>query len=145
MFFQRVGLVSLVLALWGFFIYYFFGAPAMRGGAADSHLIVQAQTAAFMSVMWVHLGYLFTARRIHDSVLRLNPFSNRWILLGAALTLVCQLAITYLPALQGLFRTAPFPASWWWLVAAGAIPGFLVVELEKYLRRRHSPPEAVAA
>jgi P-type Ca2+ transporter type 2C len=136
LFFERVGLVSIVLALWGFFIYYVFGAPAMHGEAADSHRIVQAQTAAFMSVMWVHLGYLFTARRIHDSAFSLNPFSNRWILVGAVLTLGCQLAITYVPALQSLFRTAAFPAQWWWLVAAGAIPGFFLVELQKLLRRR---------
>ena len=98
-----------------------------------------------MSVVWVHLGSLFTARRIHESVLKLNPFSNRWIIIGAALTLICQLAITYVPALQGLFRTAAIPASWWWLVTAGAIPGFFLVELEKYLRRKRSVRAAMTA
>jgi P-type Ca2+ transporter type 2C len=135
LFFTRVGLVSLIMAAWGFFVYHTFGAPAMSGPTVDAHLIVQAQTAAFMSVMWVHIGYIFTARRIRESAFALNPFSNRWILIGAALTLVCQVAITYVPALQGLFRTAAFPASWWWLVAAGALPGFFLVELEKFIRR----------
>ncbi len=140
-FFCRVGLVSLILAGWGFLVYHVFGSPALQEGAVDSHRIVQAQTAAFMSVMWVHLGYLFSARRIRESALRLNPFSNRWILLGAALTLLCQLAITYVPALQSLFRTAAFPASWWWLIAAGALPGFFLVELQKWvLRHRAAPP-----
>jgi P-type Ca2+ transporter type 2C len=138
LFFTRVGLVSAIMAAWGFLVYCVFGAPAMNGTTVDTHLVTQAQTAAFMSVMWVHLGYIFTARRIHESAFRLNPFSNRWIIIGAALTLVCQVAITYVPALQGLFRTAAFPASWWWLVAAGAIPGFFLVELEKYIRRRRS-------
>jgi Ca2+-transporting ATPase len=136
LFFERVGLVSLVMAFWGFLVYYLFGASAVAGETKNTALIVQAQTAAFMSVIWVHLGYLFTARRVHDSAFTFSPVSNPWILLGVGLTLGCQLAITYVPFLQNLFRTAPFPIEWWGLVIAGFLPGFFAVELEKWLRRR---------
>lgn len=138
LFVRRVGLVSLVMALWGFLVYYVFGAAALGGVTKDAGLVVQAQSAAFMSVIWVHLGYLFTARRIHASAFTFSPFSNPWILLGVGLTLACQAAITYVPFLQDLFRTAAFPTAWWGLVAAGFIPGLLVVEIEKllFLRRR---------
>jgi P-type Ca2+ transporter type 2C len=135
LFFQRVGLVSLVMAFWGFLTYKLFGGPALAGDTVDTVRVTQAQTAAFMAIMWVHLGYLFTARRVHDSAFTFSPVSNRWLLLGAGLTLLCQAAITYVPFLQDLFRTAAFPIEWWWLVVAGFIPGFFAVELEKYLRR----------
>lgn len=136
LFFERVGLVSLVMAAWGFLTYYIFGAPALAGEAVDTLRLTQAQTAAFMAIMWVHVGYLFTARRVMDSALTFNPLSNPWIVAGVAVTLGCQLAITYWPWAQELFRTTAFPTAWWPFVVAGFLPGFFVVELAKWLRRR---------
>ncbi|MBM3142359.1 MAG: HAD-IC family P-type ATPase [Chloroflexi bacterium] len=135
LFFERVGLVSAVMAAWGFLVYHVFGAPALSS-PVDTLRITQAQTAAFMAVIWVHLGYILTARSVMRSAFTFSPFSNKWILAGMAITLVCQLAITYVPAFQSLFRTAAFPTEWWLLIVLGFVPGFFIVELEKFVRVR---------
>jgi P-type Ca2+ transporter type 2C len=131
LFFTRVGLVSLVMAGTAFGIYWIFGHYSISN--ADI-VINQAQTAAFMSVVLVHLGYVMTARSIHKSGFTINPFSNKWLLGGIFFTIIADLMIVYLPALNSVFKTVPFPASWWPFVLIGLPAGFFVPELEKLVR-----------
>lgn len=131
LFFIRVGLVSLVMAITGFFIYWHYGHFAM---AADDVLLVQAQTATFMAVKLLHLGFIVTARSVMDSAFTFSPFTNKWVLYGIALTIITQLIITYVPFAQVVFKTAAFPVEWWPIVILALFPGFVVIELEKWIR-----------
>jgi magnesium-transporting ATPase (P-type) len=133
LFFRRVGLVSVTMAAVGFFVYWEFGH---RGMANDAIAINQAQTAAFMSVILVHLGYVMTARSTTNSAFTINPFSNKILLAGIIFTIVADLLIVYLPLFNDIFRTQPFPAHWWLLVLVGLPAGFFIPELEKYIMRR---------
>jgi P-type Ca2+ transporter type 2C len=133
LFFERVGLVSLVMAGTAFGIYWVFGHYSISN---TDIVINQAQTAAFMSVVLVHLGYVMTARSIHNSGFTINPFSNKWLLGGITFTIVADLLIVYLPALNSVFKTVPFPTSWWPFVLIGLPAGFFVPELEKLVRRK---------
>jgi P-type Ca2+ transporter type 2C len=133
LFFIRVGLVSLVMAGTAFGIYWVFGHYSISN---TDIVINQAQTAAFMSVVLVHLGYVMTARSIHNSGFTINPFSNKWLLGGIAFTILADLLIVYLPALNSVFKTVPFPISWWPFVLIGIPAGFFVPELEKLVRRK---------
>ncbi len=137
-FFKKVGIVSVVMALAGFVIYYYFGMPACTGSGVNERLLTQAQTATFTTVMLVHICYLFTARSITKSAFTFSPLSNKWVLIGAALAIGLQLAIIYaLPAIGvNLFRTAPIPAEWWIPMILVSVPIFFVIELEKFLTRR---------
>ncbi len=136
-FFVKVGLVSVVMAAAGFAVFYRFGAPAVSS-PVDEQLLTQAGTAAFMTVMLVHLFYVFTARSLTKSVFTFNPFSNRVLLIGVALTLVLQFALVYAPPYTGFnpLGTAPFPAEWWGFMILVALPGLFIIELEKLIRRR---------
>ena len=140
LFIVRVLLVSVLMAATGFAVYYLFGEPAITAGASghevDGLLLTQAQTAAFISIQLLHLGFLATARSIYRSAFTFSPFSNRWVLLGMALTVACQLLIVYVPALQTVFRTAALPLSWWPILLLGLLPGFVGVEIEKAIRAR---------
>jgi magnesium-transporting ATPase (P-type) len=133
LFFQRVGLVSLIMAGTSFLIYWEFGHRAISN---EDIVLGQAQTAAFMSVILVHLGYVMTARSTTKSAFTFNPFSNKWLLGGIAFTIIADLLIVYLPALNSVFRTVPFPAEWWPLVLGGLPAGFFIPELEKLVRRK---------
>jgi P-type Ca2+ transporter type 2C len=133
LFFIRVGLVSVVMAGTAFSVYWVFGHYSISN--ADI-VINQAQTAAFMSVVMVHLGYVMTARSIHRSGFTINPFSNKWLLGGVAFTIVSDLLIVYLPPLNSLFKTVAFPVSWWPLVLVGLPAGFFVPEIEKLIRKK---------
>ena len=137
-FFRKVGLISIVMAVAGFAIYYHYGIPAIDVVDSDLHnsMIARAQTAAFTTVVLVHLCYLMTARSITDSAFTRSPFSNRWLLLGIAITIVVQLAIVYHPVGNAILGTLPLPFDWWGLMILFALPGFFVIEIEKWVTKR---------
>jgi len=136
-FFKKVGLVSLVMAISGFAMYYHYGMPAIDGSLVmDSDLLTQAQTAAFTTVVLLHLCYVITARSMTESAFTFSPFSNRWLLAGIAITILTQLAIVYHPIGNAILRTAPLPLDWWYLMILFALPGFFVIEIEKWLTKR---------
>jgi magnesium-transporting ATPase (P-type) len=133
LFYVRVGLVSLVMAAVAFAIFWNYGQFATSN---DELLLTQAQTATFMSVKLLHLGFLVTARSVKDSAFTFNPFSNKWVLAGITITIVTQLIITYVPFAQAIFRTAAFPIEWWPVIILTLLPCFLVTEVEKLVRRQ---------
>jgi hypothetical protein len=47
-----------------------------------------------------------------------------------------DLLIVYLPALNNVFKTRPFPPQWWPFVILGLPAGFFIPELEKFILRR---------
>jgi len=133
-FIQKVGLVSIIsgMAAFGMFLAF----TNVMAGTED--YLTQAQTIAFTTLIMVQLFYLFTARSIRESAFTFNPFSNKWVLIGAAVTVGLQLLIVYSYPLFGIspFRTAPFPAEWWIPIILVSVLCFFIVELEKLLRRR---------
>ncbi|MEA1945357.1 MAG: cation-translocating P-type ATPase C-terminal domain-containing protein, partial [Euryarchaeota archaeon] len=139
-FFKKVGLVSILMAIAGFVVYYYYGIGAIDvvDPTLREIMIRRAQTAAFTTVVLLHLCYVITARSITESAFTFNPFSNRWLLAGIAITILTQLAIVYAPPYIGInpLRTAPLPLDWWWLMILFALPGFFVIEIEKYLTKR---------
>lgn len=131
-FIVRVGLVAAVMAATGFAVFWYFGNSAT---ASDLLILVQAQTAAFIAVQFVHLGYVITARSVYDSAFKLNPFSNKWLIAGIAVTIVTGLVLVYVPVVQVIFKTASIPLEWWPVILLALIPGFLIIELEKAIRK----------
>jgi hypothetical protein len=49
---------------------------------------------------------------------------------------VVQLAIVYHPVGNAILGTAPLPLDWWGLMILFALPGFFVIEIEKWVTRR---------
>ncbi len=83
LFLRKVGIVSIVMACAGLSIFYIYGMSAFSS-SVNELLIKQAQTAAFATVILVHVCYLITARSIYYSAFTFNPLSNKWILMGIA-------------------------------------------------------------
>ena len=137
-FFKKVGIVSLAMALAGFVMYYLAIKICSGNPENPEFLLTQAQTAAFTTVMLVHICYLFTARSITESAFTFSPFSNKWVLIGAALTLWLQLTIIYAPPFIGInpLRTAPLPAECWLFMILVSLPIFFIIEFEKFLTKR---------
>lgn len=132
LFLRKVGLVSLAMTAGALSIFMIFGMPAFNN-TVNELLVNQAQSAAFATVILVHVFYLVTARSIHKSAFKFNPVSNKWILLGITAIISSLLMIIYLEPLEFLFRTTAIPLDWWPLIILFALPGFLLVELEKFL------------
>lgn len=136
LFLQRVVIMGLAISIPGFLIYYHFGAAAVVNGVIVNELLLtQAQTAAFWAILLAHFGYVISARSIYDSAFTINPFSNRWLLAGIALSLAIRFIPTLVPSAAALFRTAPFPADWWPLILLCFLPSFCAIEIDKVLRK----------
>ncbi|MGE3255352.1 cation-transporting P-type ATPase [Pseudonocardia sp.] len=99
--------------------------------------LAEARTAALNLFVVVQALYLFSCRSLSRSAWRIGLFSNRWIIVGVAVQAVCQLALTYLPAMNALFGTAPIGVDVWLRILAVAVATSLVVAVEKRLRRTH--------
>lgn len=123
----RILLVSslLVAAAWWLFEW------ELGNGATVS----AARTAALNLFVVVEAFYLFSCRSLTRSALRIGLFSNRWIILGVTVQAMAQLAITYLPAMNTVFDTAPIGIPAWARIFTVATVVTLVVALDKLLRR----------
>ncbi|MEO0617085.1 MAG: HAD-IC family P-type ATPase [Pseudomonadota bacterium] len=149
LFLQRVFVIGLAISIPGFLVYYHFGAAAVVDGVVvDALRLTQAQTAAFWGILFAHFGYVISARSVYDSAFTFNPFSNRWLLAGIALSLLIRLVPTFVPGAAAIFRTAPIPADWWPIILLCFIPSFVAIEADKLLRRfrrARSTPASVKA
>ncbi|WP_416063371.1 cation-transporting P-type ATPase [Rhodococcus indonesiensis] len=103
------------------------------GNGAD---VDEARTSAVNLVVAVELFYLFSCRSLTSSVWRIGFFGNRWILVGVFVQTLAQLAITYVPAMNTLFQTAPIDAGAWLRIVGLATLAVLVVAVDKSLRAR---------
>ncbi|WP_018218860.1 cation-translocating P-type ATPase [Salinispora vitiensis] len=99
-----------------------------RSGGAE---LAEARTAAVNLVVAVQIFYLFSCRSLRHSAWRLGLFSNRWLIGGVLLQALGQVALTYLPVLNTLFRTAPIGAGTWLRILGVALVAGAVVALDK--------------
>jgi magnesium-transporting ATPase (P-type) len=135
LFFRKVILVSLIMAGAAFAVYYSFGNIAVSGAEIDETRLTQAQTAAFLTVLMVHIFYLLTSRSLTKSTFKMNPFSNKLVTIGISISILLHLIIVYALPRVGFnpFRVEPFPAEWWGIIVALSFLGLLLVELEEYV------------
>jgi P-type Ca2+ transporter type 2C len=94
------------------------------------------QTMVFTVLCLSQLAHVLAIRSERESLFHQGLFSNKALLGAVALTFGLQMATVYVPALNGIFRTAPLSATE--LAAAIAIASvvFVAVEVEKWVRRR---------
>jgi Ca2+-transporting ATPase len=95
------------------------------------------QTVVFTVLTVSQLFHSLAVRSESESLFTIGLFSNRPMLGAIALTLLLQLAVIYLPALNAVFHTRPLPP--FDLVVCLAVSSLVLfaVEIEKLLIRRH--------
>ena len=96
----------------------------------------EARTAALNLFVVVEAFYLFSCRSLTHSMWHVGVFSNRWILAGVTAQTIGQLAITYIPAMNTVFQTAPIAPQAWLRIFAIAAAAAIVVAIDKRLRRQ---------
>ncbi|MFI7680079.1 cation-translocating P-type ATPase [Actinophytocola sp. NPDC049390] len=125
---RQIMLVSVVLVVAAFLAFHW---EIAAGGTVE-----QARTTAVNVFVCVEIAYLFSCRALDRTLFGARPGRNRVLWLGIGITVVLQLAITYVPVMNTLFGTAPTgPLAWLWALAAAAV-AFVVVEADKLLWRR---------
>jgi Ca2+-transporting ATPase len=94
------------------------------------------QTMVFTVLALSQLGHVLAIRSERDSLLTQGLGSNRALAGAVAATFVLQLAVIYVPALNGIFHTQPLGVAELALCVALSSIVFLAVEAEKALARR---------
>jgi Ca2+-transporting ATPase len=108
------------------------GRPAVGGHGIAVHW----RTMLFTTLVLAQMGNALALRSNRESIFTLGFLSNPSMLGAIALTFVLQLALIYIPFLQGVFSTAAL--TWWELLISLAASSvvFFAVELDKWRRRR---------
>ena len=105
-------------------------ALSLRAGS-----LIEGQTMVFTMLMMAEKMIAFSARSLRKPVVS-SPFSNRWLVATALLTLFLHFAILYVPFLAGLFKVVPLPLSDWLLITGLALLLFAYLEIRKSLSAR---------
>ncbi len=124
----RIVLVSLFILAGAFGLF----NRVLDGGAS----LAEARTVAVNVVIIVELFYLFNARSLTRSPFQLGFFSNPWAVTGGVAMILIQLLFTYAPFMNNLFQSAPINLELWLSILAVSIAAYIIVEFEKWLRRK---------
>jgi Ca2+-transporting ATPase len=93
------------------------------------------QTMVFTVLALSQLGHVLAIRSERDSLFTQGIFSNRPLALAVVFTVGLQLAVIYVPWLNGIFHTQPLAAGELVLCFALSSAVFVAVEIEKALIR----------
>ena len=124
----RIVLVSVIILAGAFGLFEY----ALMRGASEA----EARTVAVNVIIFVAIFYLFNARSLIRSPFQLGFFSNPWAVGGSILMVLIQILFTYLPLMNRIFGSAPLPLFLWLDVLMVGIIAYILIEVEKWLRRR---------
>lgn len=113
----------------------------LQSGVEDAVLL--AQTVAFTGIIVLEKMNVFNYRALREPLSVVGYFSNPWVLAAWTLTIGLQVCAVYVPVLQNALHTVPLGWADWGLIAALALPLFLITECYKWLRWRLKPAAGV--
>ena len=126
-FWERTAIVALVMAAGTLTLF--------RLELEAGHSIERARTVALTSMVLFQAFHAGNSRSAWRSVLGLNPFSNRLLLVGTAAAVGLHALALALPPTQAVLRVEVLGLGDWARIAVVASSVVLVVELHKRLRR----------
>jgi len=93
------------------------------------------QTMLFTAMVFTQLFLSLGVRSTRDSLFRIGLFTNRPLIAALALTFGLQIAVIYLPVLQGFFRTTALTAGQFGVCIAAGAAMLAAVEISKLVGR----------
>lgn len=98
------------------------------GGSID-----YARTVAFTLFVTYQLVNVLNCRSFDQSIFKINFFENKGLLLAIGVSFLLQIAVVYVPFLQGFFHTVPLALNDWLIIVPVAFTVLIVDEVRKYL------------
>jgi magnesium-transporting ATPase (P-type) len=99
--------------------------------------VERARTLAVNTLVAMEVFYLFSVRFLRTRSLTLHGFIGTPVVLAAiAAVVVLQLFFTYAPFMERFFETRPITVAEGWPAIAAGIAVFVILEIEKAIRRR---------
>ena len=105
---------------------------ALNQGAS----LEKARTIAMTTMVFFQFFQAWNSRSEYQSIFRINPLSNPFLFYGMIAAVLSQLVVVYVPSLQWVFRTEPITGPEWLQILLLALTVVVVVEVDKWLRRR---------
>jgi len=126
---QRTVLVGMLISIG---VVYNFYIAYVQEGASLEH----ARTVAVTTMVVFQFLQAWNSRSEWQSVFRMRPLSNPFLFYGLIASFLAQLAVIYVPALQWVFRTEPIGTTEWLRILTVAFSVIVVVEIDKWIRRK---------
>jgi Ca2+-transporting ATPase len=96
----------------------------------------QARTVAVTTMVFFQFFQTWNSRSESMSVFRMSPLSNPLLFFAIVTSILAQLAVIYAPGLSWIFQTEPLTVAEWAKIIVMSLSVILVVEIDKWLRRR---------
>jgi Ca2+-transporting ATPase len=96
----------------------------------------EARTVAVTTMVFFQFFQAVNSRSETESVLRLNPVGNPMLAYGLFASVLAHLGSIYLAPLQWVFHTKPIGGHQWLQIISMSLTVILIVEIDKWLRRR---------
>lgn len=100
--------------------------------------LAEARTVAVNVIVMIEVFYLLNCRSLTHSMFQIGAFSNRWLFAGVGAMILLQLGFTYLPWMNQILNSAPIGLETWGRILIIAFAGYVLIELEKWLRRQYA-------
>jgi potassium/sodium efflux P-type ATPase len=125
---ERTILVGLLIAAG--VVYNFMGS--LNSGAS----LEKARSMAVTTMVFFQFFQAWNSRSELQSVFRMNLMGNPFLFYSMLAAFFAQLAFLYVPAMQWLFRTEPITGQEWLQILMISSTVVIVVEIDKWFRRR---------
>jgi Ca2+-transporting ATPase len=96
----------------------------------------QARTVAMTTMVFFQFFQAWNSRSETESIFRLSPFSNPFLLYGLVASILAQLGSIYIPLFHWILRTEPLSLAEWFKIASMSLTVILAVEIDKWIRRK---------
>lgn len=100
--------------------------------------LAEARTVAVNVIVMIEVFYLLNCRSLTHSMFQIGVFSNRWLFAGIGAMILLQLGFTYAPWMNQILNSAPISFEAWGRILTIAFIGYVLIELEKWLRRQYA-------
>jgi Ca2+-transporting ATPase len=98
--------------------------------------LATARTVALTTMVFFQFFQALNCRSETLSVFKMNPLDNPFLFVSMIAAFFAHLAVLYVPSLQYVFRTVPLSAPQWGFIALLSTTILIVVELDKFIRRK---------
>ncbi len=105
---------------------------ALENGAS----LEKARTMAVTTMVFFQFFQAWNSRSEYESIFKVSLLSNPFLFFSLIASFIAQLVFIYVPALQWIFRTEPISITDWQNILLVALSVIIVVEIDKWLRRR---------
>ena len=129
---QRMALMGITMAIGSIFLFQMF----LPEDLSDTEGLVRAMSVT-LTVLAVYQWFnAWNCRSETESVFRMNPLRNKYLIGATIIILFLQLAVLHVPFIQYILRVSPLSFAEWLLVLAVGSSIVVVDEIRKFIRRR---------